>query len=201
MLNVIKIVFFSVVFVSMGCVMAENYQRTSELLPKASPRITVIDSQLIGKENTSNYSGIFAILMVTPKVRNNEYWKPNGLREAALELSKILPAEFIHRFSKYYGLRLGQEEINGYTPDNDIEERLYDLDQYLINIWGLDSNSTLGKQFQCMGIFERDLHKFYVLWAGLQAETTNISIEPDIFSEYSDLKKHLEKECDLSVLK
>lgn len=195
MLNIIKVTCLSIMFVSTGCAMAEDYQRTSESLPKASPRIIVVDSSSSAKGTISNYSGLFATMMVTPKVKNGEYWKPKGLQEAALELSGMLPPKFTKRFSKYYGLGGSRETISGYTPDSDIEERLYDLDQYLINTWGLDSNSKLGKQFQCMGIFERDLHKFYVFWAGLQAETNGISIETDISTEYHKLKSHLKEEC------
>ncbi|MDC2889323.1 hypothetical protein [Psychrosphaera algicola] len=197
MLNIIKVTFLSIMFVSTGCAMAEDYERISESLPKALPRIIVVDSSSAAKGTVSNYSGLFATLMVTPKVRNGEYWKPKGLREAALELSRMLPPKFIERFSKYYGLGKNREVLNGYTPDSDIEERLYDLDQYLINTWGLATSSKLGKQFQCMGIFERDLHKFYVFWAGFQAEANGMSIETDISTEYRNLKSHLEKECGL----
>ncbi|MEZ9820078.1 hypothetical protein AB4238_05555 [Shewanella sp. 10N.286.45.A1] len=195
MLNIIKVTCLSIMFVSTGCAMAEDYQRTLESLPKASPRIIVADSSSTAKSTISNYSGLFATLMVTPKVRDGEYWKPKGLREAAMELNRMLPPKFIKRFSKYYGLGKSREALNGYTPDSDIEERLYDLDQYLINTWGLDSNSKLGIQFQCLGIFERDLHKFYVFWAGLQAERNGMSIETGISTEYHKLKSYLKKEC------
>jgi len=195
MLNTIKVTCLFIMFVSTGCAMAEDYKRTSEPLPKASPRIIVVESSPTTKSAISNYSGLFATLMVRPKVRNGEYWKPKGLREAAMELNRMLPPKFIKRFSKYYGLGNSLEALNGYTPDSDIEERQYDLDQYLINIWGLDTNSKLGVEFQCMGIFERDLHKFYVFWAGLEAETNGMSIETDISTEYHKLKSYLKKEC------
>ncbi len=176
--------------------MAEHYKRTSELLHEAPPRITIAGDNSVVKSNDGNTSGEFSKLTVTPRVIGDEYWKPSGLHEAALELSKMLPSEFMHRFSKYYGLKQKQEVVDGYSPDGGIEQRLYDLDQYLISIWELDSNSNLARQFQCLGVFERDLHRFYVFWAGMQSEKSNLPLDAEIWSEYINLKQYIENKCN-----
>ncbi|RUO78708.1 hypothetical protein [Pseudidiomarina taiwanensis] len=196
MSSLIKITFVSFILISAGCVMAEHYKRTSELLPEAPPRITIAGDNSVVRSKDSNTSGEFSKLTVTPRVIGDEYWKPSGLHEAALELSKMLPSEFMRRFSKYYGLKEKQEALDGYSQDDGIEQRLYDLDQYLISIWELDSNSNLARQFQCMGIFERDLHRFYVLWAGMQSEENNLPIDAEVWAEYLNLKQHIENKCN-----
>lgn len=168
----------------------------TELLPEASPKLIVLDRS-DQDEDDMEKSYKFKNLEVHPQVNEESYCIPNSLLQAIQWFDEMLPHKFRNALELYYGVSQSKD-IELFEVDS-VEERLVDLDEYIVEIWKLNTETKLARDFQCLGIFENNLHNFYLVWAAQKASNPNIKLDSDVRSEYELLKSRLRTSCEITI--
>ena len=175
------------IFATAACTHATDGPRISERLPVAPPRVQ-IDAGQGWVPSSEQPTGDFADLRVSPRSDG----VPRNLKEAITEFEALLPSSFADRLAAYFGQR---------TDDRDVDERLYDMYEFLIDRWKLSGGSVLSTQFRCLGMFEGDLSRFIYVWVAsrdqLHEGRTATVLHPTAQQKVNEAMNRLQTKCGL----